>query len=126
MICYVNIHRLQFKELSPFLGGSPAPGFENTAARLKKAKQLYKSRMRRNRNYPFGNDHVPTPSSIESIFSILPPREVTDMFIVNYFNTFETTHRLLHIPTFNIELEQFWEDPTAVSNAWLAQLLMML
>ncbi|RFU24958.1 hypothetical protein B7463_g11375, partial [Scytalidium lignicola] len=124
-----NIAKLDthdFKEVAPFLFGGSVPGFENTAARLKKAKQLYKSRMKRNRNYPFCNGNTRSLPLTESIISVLPPREVVKTFVNNYLNTFETTHRLLHIPTFNDELTQFWIDPSSVSSGWLAQLLMML
>lgn len=102
------------------------PGFENTAARLKRAKVLYKPRMQRNRNYPFGSTNFLSLPPKDSTLSILPPRDVVEAFVNNYLHTFETTHRLLHIPTFNDEMRQFWENPGSVSNAWLAQLLMML
>jgi hypothetical protein len=49
------------------------------------------------------------------------------MFLIGvYMNTIERTHPMLHPPTFYEELNRFWEDPVAVEDDWLAQLLVML
>ena len=103
-----------------------SPAFKETSKRLKECKRFYSSRTKRNRNFPFlhgSHSHFQPP---ESILSILPDRQVTKSFINNYLFTFETTHRLLHIPTFKKELEEIWTTPTQICSAWASQLMMML
>lgn len=45
----------------------------------------------------------------EEIFAILPPKHEIDIQAALYFNTWETTFRILHEPTFWQEYVLFWE-----------------
>ncbi|PVH78034.1 hypothetical protein DL98DRAFT_636448 [Cadophora sp. DSE1049] len=113
------------KQLEPFMFGC-SPTFQETSKRLKECKRFYSSRTKRNRNFPFLHGRHSSFNPPESILSILPDRPLAESFINNYLNTFETTHRLLHIPTFKQELEDFWITPTKICSAWASQLMMML
>ncbi|KAI6350714.1 hypothetical protein MCOR25_010449 [Pyricularia grisea] len=57
-----------------------------------------------------------------------PPcsRELCDQLVDNYFRTFETIYRILHVPRFRREYVKYWEDPTAVRDAFLVQLQLVL
>ncbi|KAL9563840.1 hypothetical protein ACKAV7_012012 [Fusarium commune] len=47
---------------------------------------------------------------------ILPPRSICDILITAYTNTFETVLRILHVPTFRREYENFWCQPLIFSD----------
>ncbi|KIW15897.1 hypothetical protein PV08_05947 [Exophiala spinifera] len=40
-----------------------------------------------------------------------PPRDVADTMVNLYFESFESAHRILHIPTFWAEYQKYWNDP---------------
>lgn len=40
-----------------------------------------------------------------------PPRETSDEMINIYLSSFESTHRILHGPTFRAEYQRYWERP---------------
>jgi hypothetical protein len=67
----------------------------------------------------------PTPSSIWGSF---PDREVGDQLVQNYMRTMENTHRILHIPSFYREYEQYWKDPkrATLSSAFKILLIMAI
>jgi hypothetical protein len=51
--------------------------------------------------------------------SLVPDRQVTDKLVGSYFSTFETTFRILHVPQFLTEYEQFWNSGTdTTTNLW--------
>ena len=64
--------------------------------------------------------------SRNQVLESLPPRPLADVLVLQYFATFETTHRLVHREQFIQELEVFWADSDRASDGWLAQLCMML
>lgn len=47
--------------------------------------------------------------SIPSLRDLLPDRATGDVLIRQYLNTFETTYRLLHIPSFEAAYEHYWD-----------------
>lgn len=50
--------------------------------------------------------------SHESSYEIgLPPREMSDAMINLYFSSFESTHRILHGPSFWAEYKRYWDSP---------------
>jgi hypothetical protein len=77
-------------------------------------------------NYPFGRGYSEQAPSKREVLSFIPDRPTVMFLIGVYMNTIERTHPLLHPPTFYEELNRFWEDPAAVEDDWLAQLLVML
>ncbi|KAK7966265.1 uncharacterized protein PG986_000542 [Apiospora aurea] len=44
----------------------------------------------------------------------LPPQETTDTMVNLYFAAFESTHRILHIPSFWQDYRAFWDSPESV------------
>lgn len=77
-------------------------------------------------NYPFGSGYSEQAPSKREILSFIPDRPTTMFLIGVYMNTIERTHPMLHPPTFYEELNNFWEEPVAADDGWLAQLLVML
>ncbi|RDW86771.1 putative C6 transcription factor [Aspergillus mulundensis] len=64
-----------------------------------------------------------------SLIALLPSRDTVDELVVLYLTHVESTHRILHIPTFLKELEAFWDqkhNPAVVSPAFVVQLLLVL
>lgn len=60
---------------------------------------------------------------------MLPSRRVVDDLIVLYLTYFEATHRVLHVPSFLKELDEFWaqrDNPDFVSPRFMVQLLLVL
>ncbi|KAG9195951.1 hypothetical protein G6011_01072 [Alternaria panax] len=47
--------------------------------------------------------------SVSSLRDLLPDRPTTDRLVQKYFSTFETTYRILHIPTFQEAYERYWD-----------------
>lgn len=53
----------------------------------------------------------PSRSRVSSHEIKPPPRETSDEMINIYFSSFESTHRILHGPTFRAEYQRYWERP---------------
>lgn len=49
--------------------------------------------------------------------TFLPARALADCLTGNYLRTFETIHRVFHLPTFKDEYESLWMNPTATNPA---------
>jgi hypothetical protein len=47
--------------------------------------------------------------SVDSLRSLLPDRPMVDAILKQYFNTFETTFRIVHVPTFEAAYNSHWE-----------------
>ncbi|KAG4438822.1 hypothetical protein IFR05_005713 [Cadophora sp. M221] len=57
-------------------------------------------------------------------FTMVPPaREMADAMANLYFSSFESTHRILHIPTFWTEYQKYWDNPNGI---WVALRLKIL
>jgi len=54
-----------------------------------------------------------------SIGQHMPPRHVADCLIDGYLRTFETIYRVLHVPSFRVEYERYWEQPDTASQAFI-------
>ena len=61
-----------------------------------------------------------------SLFHLLPSQSITDKLVQIYLDNFETTHRILHVPTFRAEYRSFWNAPQAARPAFVAMLLGVL
>ena len=57
---------------------------------------------------------------------LVPPRKVADELVNLYLTTFETTYRILHIPTFLKEYEAYWSGSQSTDMVFLAKLLAMM
>ncbi|KAE8312390.1 hypothetical protein BDV41DRAFT_304806 [Aspergillus transmontanensis] len=74
------------------------------------------------------NTPFPEPTTL-SLTQMLPSRRVVDDLVVLYLTYFEATHRVLHVPSFLKELDEFWaqrDNPDFVSPHFVVQLLLVL
>ena len=55
-----------------------------------------------------------------------PDRELSDEMAQLYFEYFESTHRILHAPTFWTEYEGYWEDPTTAPLSLRFKILLVI
>jgi hypothetical protein len=112
----------QFPQLKPFM------------AELKSSNPTVK-RMRRDVDMVKRAHHkvklkepVPIPDTTV-LLSLLPPKPVVDELLHLYLLYIESTHRVIHIPSFRNELADLWarrDNPDMISAAFVAQLLLML
>jgi hypothetical protein len=58
--------------------------------------------------------------------TLIPTRDVADVLIDAYFRTGENVYRILHVPSFRQEYEQYWVDPTSVDVAFLLKMLLAM
>ncbi|KAK8017780.1 hypothetical protein PG993_014106 [Apiospora rasikravindrae] len=56
----------------------------------------------------------------------LPPRETTNTMVNLYFAAFESTHRILHIPSFWEDYRTFWDGPETVSSDLRLKVLLVM
>ncbi|KAF7158494.1 hypothetical protein CNMCM6106_005088 [Aspergillus hiratsukae] len=61
-----------------------------------------------------------------SLVDLLPPRQVADELVQLYLSNFETTYRVLHIPTFLKQYEDYWTAPENLDMGFLAKLLLLM
>ncbi|KAI9370147.1 hypothetical protein BJX61DRAFT_108083 [Aspergillus egyptiacus] len=74
------------------------------------------------------SEPIPDPDT-SSLVAMLPSRQVVDDLVVLFLTHIESTHRILHIPSFLKELDDFWAKrfaPELVSPAFVVQLLLVL
>lgn len=55
-----------------------------------------------------------------------PSREVADKMATMYFNSFESTHRILHEPTFWTEYNKYWDEPHSITMGRQLKLLLAI
>lgn len=96
------------------------PNFAQLRPEFDKLKRgLYKNNL---------GEHIQEPDTM-TLIEILPSRRVVDELVRLYMTYVESVHRILHVPSFLRELEQFWErreNPNMVSPAFVVQLLLVL
>ena len=56
----------------------------------------------------------------------VPPKDTADKLVHLYLRTFESVYRILHIPTFQKEYEQYWHNPQTASTAFIMKLLLVM
>ncbi|OHE91924.1 fungal specific transcription factor [Colletotrichum orchidophilum] len=61
---------------------------------------------------------TPSFSSISTGKS-MPSRELADALINNYIRTFESIHRIIHVPTFKADYEKYWENPSEATDSFI-------
>lgn len=69
-------------------------------------------------------DTIPLPD--QGLASLVPHRKITDQLVQIYVDNFETTHRVLHLPSFWDEYAKFWSAPREARPAFIALLLLIL
>ncbi|TVY86543.1 Transcription factor, partial [Lachnellula willkommii] len=55
-----------------------------------------------------------------------PSRELADTLAMLYFKSFESTHRILHVPTFWTEYQRYWDHPENASMGLRLKVLLVL
>ncbi|KAL4921829.1 hypothetical protein BDW62DRAFT_173474 [Aspergillus aurantiobrunneus] len=74
------------------------------------------------------NEPIPSLDT-GTLIALLPSRQAVDELVVLFLTHIESMHRILHIPTFLKELDDFWDqkpNPGLVSPAFVVQLLLVL
>lgn len=56
----------------------------------------------------------------------MPVRSVADELVGHYLRTHESTHRILHIPSFKKEYEQYWASPQSASTVSLIKIILVM
>lgn len=56
----------------------------------------------------------------------VPPREISHQLVQLYFRTFETVFRVLHVPAFQQEYIQYWNNPQGASDSFVIKLLLAM
>ncbi|RDW76125.1 hypothetical protein BP5796_06946 [Coleophoma crateriformis] len=64
--------------------------------------------------------HLPSPRDY------IPPRQLCDELVQLYLRTFETTYRILHVPTFMKAYRSFWEDSETADTHFVIKLLLVI
>ena len=67
-----------------------------------------------------------TAPSDEYLYQLIPSKEVTDSLIELYIESFESTYRVLHLPSWSEEYHRFWESPAGARPEFVALLLVMI
>ncbi|KAJ5160764.1 uncharacterized protein N7482_007768 [Penicillium canariense] len=57
---------------------------------------------------------------------MVPSRTITDQLLQLYLDTFETTYRILHIPSFLKQYAEYWANPQKPDVGFIAQLLAVM
>ena len=58
--------------------------------------------------------------------SLLPDRDTVEKVVSTYFATFETTYRILHVPTFLSSYQTYWDTPLPPNSDFDAILLAIM
>ena len=64
--------------------------------------------------------------NVSNLRSLLPDRNTVDKVIRTYFDTFETTYRILHAPTFWTAYSTYWDPPYELNSDMDAIVLAIL
>ncbi|KAH7355387.1 hypothetical protein BKA65DRAFT_394092 [Rhexocercosporidium sp. MPI-PUGE-AT-0058] len=60
-------------------------------------------------------------------FTMVPPaREVANGMANLYFGSFESTHRIVHVPTFWTEYQRYWDNPAGVPIGLRLKILLVI
>lgn len=105
--------------LTPQIRELTMPHFVHPTASVESA-EMTPAGIHRVSNFPFSDRPGRVKASRKSLLSILPDRATAEVFIQNYLDTIEQAYTVIHLSSFKSELIQFWEDPHAVNDGWLA------
>ncbi|KAH6652057.1 hypothetical protein BKA67DRAFT_345316 [Truncatella angustata] len=69
----------------------------------------------------------PSGSLADPDFGLInPTRELADEMTNLYFQSFESAHRILHVPTFWTEYKKYWEGPESAATALRLKVLLVV
>ncbi|GMF81785.1 unnamed protein product [Aspergillus oryzae] len=69
---------------------------------------------------------VPSLSVETALRALIPAKPLASALLDVYFESFENTHRVIHIPSFKEEFEAFWRSPETLSLSWVTNLVIIL
>ncbi|RMD41853.1 hypothetical protein DV735_g3294, partial [Chaetothyriales sp. CBS 134920] len=106
----------QFEELSTFVKDivKKTPALVKCKGRFKESRKTL----------PSVGD-VNEDLGLQQLVDMVPARERADAFVAEYYETYETTYRVLHTPTFTQEYKQFWVDQNSVRALFVVRLLLI-
>ncbi|KAL2273512.1 hypothetical protein FJTKL_04454 [Diaporthe vaccinii] len=52
----------------------------------------------------------------------IPSKQLADELVEAYLRTYETIHRVLHVPSFRLEYARYWQNPKGARQAFVIQL----
>ncbi|OJJ46101.1 hypothetical protein ASPZODRAFT_67377 [Penicilliopsis zonata CBS 506.65] len=67
-----------------------------------------------------------TTTSRAEIMSSFPSKYMADILVTRYFNSHDPATHLLHAPTFQVQYNKHWEDPSQTSLVWIGMLFAMM
>jgi hypothetical protein len=59
-------------------------------------------------------------------FLVPPSRETCDVMVDIYFKSFESSHRILHCPTFMADYKRYWDHPESVTDSLRLTVLLVI
>jgi hypothetical protein len=92
----------------------------STLQRLKQDAQVQEDRAKVAKK---ANNHI---LSVPSLRSLLPDRATVEKVVGTYFATFETTYRILHVPTFLSSYQTYWDAPSPPNSDFDAIVLAIM
>lgn len=66
------------------------------------------------------------PLQNPSFRDAVPEKGISDQLVNAYFRTSESIYRILHVPSFLKEYEQYWEQPDAANPVFIVKLLLAM
>ncbi|KAF2715072.1 hypothetical protein K504DRAFT_445979 [Pleomassaria siparia CBS 279.74] len=107
---------VHFPEIRPFMKDIyMSPHLEQLQNDIKKVEDRARSKEVTNRIL-----------SVPYLWSLLPDRITVDLLVKKYFETFETTYRIVHAPTFWLDYQTFWDSPPSCNSDMEALVLAIL
>jgi hypothetical protein len=64
--------------------------------------------------------------SVNSLRSLLPDRATVDIILQEYFDTFEATFRIVHVPSFKAAYDDYWDNHNNIDTEMDAIILSIL
>lgn len=61
-----------------------------------------------------------------NIKDYVPPRETADKLVHLYLRVFESTYRILHVPSFQRDYAGYWNDPENVNAGFIVKMLLVM
>jgi hypothetical protein len=69
--------------------------------------------------FPFNNCNPPT---MAEVLALLPSRNLVGLLVDKFFNSILPFTKIIHGPTFRLELEEFYKNPSETKPGWVALL----
>ncbi|RYP39293.1 hypothetical protein DL766_000445 [Monosporascus sp. MC13-8B] len=100
------------------------PKTTETALLLAQARELLRKCKERAQRLKVGRPSRSLPAP--QIGLVPPARDVADVMVSHYFTGFESTHRILHAPMFQIKYDKFWSQTESAAMDLRLQVLLVI